>query len=126
MPFDASQPEIVSLDYDFRPYVNASGTTPEPSEDLIYEFQSAVRDNAKLLGREGEIDPKDPESFNRFMRTLSKEDRRKLNEEQFKALAKLTQGRPSLEDMLALSKKAPRHAQAYMVSIVNDVLNPKG
>lgn len=125
MPFDASSPEIVKLDYDFRPYVNASGTTPEPSEDMIYDFQLKVRNTAKLLGRD-DIDPEDQAATIRFMRSLSKEDMKKVNSEVFTALSELTQGRPSYDDMMELNTKAYRLGQAYIGSLMGDLLNPKG
>lgn len=127
MPFDAGKPEeyVVALDYDFRPYVNASGRTPEPSEDMIYEFQETVRNTAKLLGRD-DIDPNDNAATIKFMRSLSKEEMKQVNSEILKALAVLTQGRPSYEDMMSLNTQAYRLGQAYIGSLMGDLLNPKG
>jgi hypothetical protein len=125
MPFDAQQPQIVQLDYDFRPYVNASGRTPEPSEDAIYDFQVKIRDTAKLLGRE-DIDPNDQAATVRFLRSLSKEEMKQVNAKVFEALAELTQGRPSYEEMMGLNSQAYRLGQAYLGSLLGDLLNPKG
>lgn len=125
MPFDAANPNIVKLDYDFRPHVNASGTTPEPSEDMIYDFQLKVRDTAKLLGRD-DIDPNDQAATVRFLRSLSKDEMKQVNARVFEALAILTSGRPSFEEMMALNSKAYRLGQAYLGSLLGDLLNPKG
>ncbi len=127
MPFDASKPEeyVVMLDYDFRPHVNASGRTPEPTEDMIYDFQEKVRSTAKLLGRD-DIDPNDQQATVRFIRSLSKDEMKQVNSEIFKAIATLTQGRPSYEDMMALNQNAYRLGQAYIGSLMGDLLNPKG
>lgn len=125
MPFDAAKPDIVKLDYDFRPYVQASGTTPEPSEDMIYDFQVKVRNTAKLLGRE-DIDSNDRIATVQFLRSLSKEDMKQVNIQVFNALGELTQGRPSAEDMLSLNSQAYRLGQAYIGSLMGDLLNPKG
>lgn len=125
MPFDASKPQIVQLDYDFRPYVNASGRTPEPTEDMIYDFQVKIRDTAKLLGRD-DIDPDDRVATVKFLRSLSKDDMKKVNQEIFTALAELTQGRPSFDDMMSLNTQAYRLGQAYVGSLMGDLLNPKG
>ena len=124
MGFDASNPGIPDLDYDFRPYVQASGKTPEPTEEKVYEFQFAVRDSAKILGRE-DFDPNDQAQVMAFMNTLTKEDMKKINTEIFGALSKLTQGRPSFDDMMELSEKAYRLGQAYMGSLMGDIMDPK-
>jgi hypothetical protein len=125
MPFDASKPEIVQLDYDFRPYVNASGRTPEPTEDMIYDFQVKVRDTAKLLGRD-DIDPNDRVATVKFLRSLTKDDMKQVNSKIFSALAELTQGRPSYDEMMALNQNAYRLGQAYVGSLMGDLMNPKG
>ena len=124
MAFDASKAGIPKLDYDFRPFVNASGTTPEPSEDMVYDFQFAVKDAAKILGRD-EFDPNDQAQVMQFMNSLTRDDMKKINQTIFEALSKLTQGRPSLEDMLSLSATSYRHGQAYMGSLMGDVMDPK-
>lgn len=127
MGFDASKPGIPRLDYDFRPYVNASGVTPEPSEDMVYDFQFAVRDAAKMLDKEGfeDFDPNDQEQVMKFMNELTRDDMKKINSTIFSALSELTQGRPSYDDMMALSEKAYRLGQAYMGSLMGDIMDPK-
>lgn len=124
MGFDASKPGIPQLDYDFRPYVNDSGITPEPTEEMVYDFQFAVRDAAKILGKE-DFDPNDQEEVMKFMNDLTREDMKKINTTIFEALATLTQGRPSLESMQTLSEKAYRLGQAYMGSLMGDIMDPK-
>ena len=124
MPFDASNPGIVQLDYDFRPHVNAAGRTPEPTEDMILDFQIKARDTAALIGRT-DVDPNDSDSVVRMLRSLSKEEMKQVNAKLFEALAGLTQGRPSYEQMMELQQKSYRLGQAYMGSLLGDVLNPK-
>jgi len=124
MGFDASKPNIPTLDYDFRPYVNASGITEEPTEEMVYEFQFAVRDAAQILGRES-FDPNDQAQVMKFMNSLTKEDMKTINTTIFASLAKLTRGRPSQEDMMALSEKAYRLGQAYIGSLLGDIMDPK-
>lgn len=127
MGFDASKPGIPKLDYDFRPYVNASGTTAEPSEDMVYDFQFAVKDAAKMLDKEGfeDFDPNDQEQVMKFMNELTRDDMKKINKTIFSALSELTQGRPSFEEMMTLSEKAYRLGQAYMGSLMGDIMDPK-
>lgn len=127
MGFDASKPGIPKLDYDFRPYVNASGVTPEPSEDMVYDFQFAVRDAAKMLDKEGfeDFDPNNQEQVMKFMNELTRDDMKKINKTIFGALAELTQGRPSFDDMMSLSEQAYRLGQAYMGSLMGDIMDPK-
>ncbi len=124
MGFDASKPNIPTLDYDFRPYVNSSGISPEPTEEMVYEFQFAVRDAATILGREP-FDPNDQAAVVKFMRDLTKEDMKQINTTIFKALAKLVDNRPSAEDMMALAEKAYRLGQAYIGSLMGDIMDPK-
>lgn len=126
MAFDASDPGIVKLDYNFTKYVpGCQGTTPEPTEDMIYDFQERVRSTAKLLGRD-DVDPDNQAATLEYLRSLTKEDMKKVNSEIFKALAELTQGQPSYEQMMELHQKAYRLGQAYMGSLMGDLLNPKG
>lgn len=123
MPFDASSPtELVQLDYDFRPHVQASGRTPEPTEDMIYEFQ----DELQKIVEETTGRKVDRASAASEIGTLTREQRKENNARMFAALAKLTQGRPSYEEMLALSAASYRLGQAYMGSLIGDILNPKG
>jgi hypothetical protein len=124
MPFIASDPQIVRLDYDFRPYVEAFGTTPEPTEDMIYDFQAAVRNVAALLGRVDVQIKSDQDTVN-FMRSLSKEEKKQVNSKIFEALAVLTQDQPSHTQLMELNQKAYRLAQAYLGSLMGDLLNPK-
>lgn len=42
MGFDAKE-AVPALDWDFRPYVEASGTTPEPSNQEIVRYMTRVR-----------------------------------------------------------------------------------
>jgi hypothetical protein len=127
MGFDASKPGIPQLEYDFRPYVQASGITPEPSEDMVYDFQFAVRDAAKMLEKEGfeDFDPNDQEQVMKFMNELTRDDMKKINKTIFSALSELTQGRPSFDQMMELSQKAYRLGQAYMGSLMGDIMDPK-
>lgn len=124
MAFDASQPQIAELRWDFRPYVDAYGVTPEPTEDMVYDFQFAVRDSAKILGRE-DFDPNDQAQVMEFMNSLTREDMKKINQEIFTALAKLTQGSPSYDNMMELQGKAYRLGQAYIGSLMGDIMDPK-
>lgn len=127
MGFDASKPGIPKLDYDFRPYVNASGITPEPTEDMVYDFQFAVRDAAKMLNKEGfeDFDPNDQEQVMKFMNELTRDDMKKINSTIFGALSELTQGRPTFDEMMEFSSKAYRLGQAYMGSLMGDIMDPK-
>ncbi len=122
MPFDAAKPNIVELDYDFRPHVNASGRTPEPTEDMIYEFQDELQ--AIIEETTGEKVERDKAAT--AIGRLTREQRKQNNARMFAALAKLTQGRPSYEEMMALSAASYRLGQAYLGSIIGDILNPKG
>jgi len=59
--FDAAK-AVPTLDWDFRPYVEASGTSPEPTSEALYEFlvdyrnlvEGATRTKSALAVKEAE------------------------------------------------------------------------
>ena len=53
---------VEALDYDFRPYVNASGTIPEPTDNQIAEFLTGVKAIFKEAEKDlpQELDMEDP------------------------------------------------------------------
>lgn len=131
MGFNASNPPVEELDYDFtkdkhgRDLVKGcKGITPEPTEDQVYNFQFAMRDAAKTLGQ-GDLDPNDQAAVMEFMDKLTREDMKKVNETIFGALAELTSGQPSKAEMMELSAKAYRLGQAYMGSLMGSIMDPK-
>lgn len=121
MGFKASQ--VSKLDYDFNPKVNVKGVSPDPSDDEVYDFQLAMRDAAKKLNQD--LDPNDQAAVMDFMSNLTREDFKEVNEIIFEAVAAMLHDQPSKDDLMALSKASYRHAQAYMGSLMADVMDPK-
>ncbi len=122
MGFDASK-AIEKLDYDFRPFVNASGVTPEPTGKMVTNFQDRIRNAASVLDKE--FDANDKEAMLEFLSGLSREESDKVEGEIDEAYGELTQGRPSLEDILALKDSSYRHYRAYLGSLTGDIINPE-
>jgi hypothetical protein len=91
MGFDASK-IIEKLDYDFRPYVNASGTTPEPSEKQITEFQYKAKEIGERLGAWGPNDSDNQRALLGFIEEISREQLSEVWEEMNRALAELCSG----------------------------------
>ena len=87
----------------------------------------ATEGAAKMLEKEGfeDFDPNDQEQVMKFMNELTRDDMKKINKTIFAALSELTQGRPSFDQMMELSQKAYRLGQAYMGSLMGDIMDPK-
>jgi len=126
--FDAGT-AVDPLEYDFTKYVaGAAGTTPEPSQDQVKEFQHAQMETAKrvkeLLGLD--LDVSDLEGA---QATLTRVDMSKLDpqaldqmsEDLKTKLAKLCSDEPSKEVLDAVPFRV---LQAYM-GWLSGQLNPK-
>lgn len=123
MGFDASK-AIEKLDYDFRPYVNASGTTPEPSSSQMTDFQFAIKAMAEKTEGVG-IKAEDQEALLGFVQDMSREDVESMDEELIDALTALTTGRPSKEDLKELQEKSFRHFRAYCGWLMGEIMSPE-
>lgn len=116
---DAVQP----LDYDFRPFVDVYGVTPEPSNKQMVDFQYTSRDIMSVIGIS--FDPDNQSEMLEEMQNLSREHMDKIEDAFNEALAKLTSGKPSKEDVQALQGASFRHYRAYIGSLMGDIMDPE-
>jgi hypothetical protein len=124
MGFDARF--VSKLDYDFTAIgLNIKGVSPDPSDDAVFDFQMRVKDAASALGQGDDFDPNDQQKVMEFMNNLTREDFKKVNSIIFDALAELLDNRPSREELDQIASKSYRHSQAYIGSVMGDVMDPK-
>lgn len=123
MGFDAST-YIEKLDYDFRPYVNASGTTPEPTNDQITEFQFTVRETAQKSEIRSEME-EETIGILGLVQSLTREEVAEHWDDLNHAIAKLTSGRPSFEELTELQSKSFRHHRAYIGWLMGEIVDPE-
>jgi hypothetical protein len=121
MPFVA-ETAVQPLDYNFRPYLQANGTTPEPSDKEIRRFQLRIAASAKKAMGDRKIDTTDPNAVVHFVLHMSEDDYGLVNDEMIEATAELTKGFPSLEQISALPGRIQR---AYILSLQEDLTNPE-
>lgn len=125
MGFKAAQ-AFDKLDWDFRPITEAYGETPEPSAKQIREFQSTFRMLQDKLGF-GDS-PNSPENQRELLgaiEQLTEEDIAEIDDELNAALAKLTSGSPSFEQLKELQETSFRHHRAYIGSLMGDIMDPE-
>ena len=104
------------LDYDFHPYVDAAGVTPEPSDDQMKTAQAGLAEIFPV-NEKGELDLKVLAE-----RVTTVEEGSALEARLFEILAGLTSGQPSADEMKALPFRAQR---AYMGWLMGKLLNPE-
>lgn len=121
MPFVA-ETAVQPLDYNFRPFLQVDGTTPEPSDNEIRRFQLRMASAAKKAMGDRQIDTRDANAVVDFVLHMSEDDYGLVNEEMIDATAQLTKGTPTREQIAALPGRIQR---AYMLSLQEDLTNPE-
>lgn len=106
---------IAPLDFDFRPFVDAHGVTPEPSAEQLRRFRYQLRE-VSGAATEGAKDVAER------LAGMSEEEFAARDEEFLDALAGVTSGAPSREQIAALPA---RYQQAYTGSLIGDLFNPE-
>lgn len=99
---DAVEP----LEYEFRPYSEAKGVVPEPTDDQVAEFyanlgktlENALGDDDRLQG----VDLTDPTQVGRLFLTLTADDHKKMSKSLLELHAAVCGGQPSLEELEVL------------------------
>lgn len=96
---------VEPLDYDMRPYDDAQGTVPEPSNSLVAEFYSKLgKTLEEALGedRTADVDMTVPEEVGKLFMTLGAEDHEAMYEQLLDLYAKVCGGSPSRDTLAAL------------------------
>lgn len=124
MGFDARH--VSKLDYNFEAIgLPIKGVSPDPSDDEVFDFQMKVKDAASALDRGDDFDANDQAKVMEFMNNLTRDDFKKVNSIIFDALAELLKDQPSREELNQIARKSYRHSQAYIGSVMADVMDPK-
>jgi len=105
MGFKAEQ-EIDILDFDFRPYAEVSGVTPEPTTEQLKTFQRTMK---ALIGPQLEA-IKEGKPIE-----LPDDEEDELYEELLSAVADLCSQTPSYEELHDLPFRLQQHFLGYMV-----------
>ena len=120
--FKATQVE--GLDYDLRPYVDAHGTVPEPSDDLVEAFYYGLANVLKeALGEERleGVNIRNADELAPLMADLSREDYKATRVTLLDLYANLCDGRPSRDELEAL----PYRVRQAFYGAVQEWLRPE-
>jgi hypothetical protein len=102
--FTASD-QLEPREYDFRPYADAQGTVPEPTDDQVAEFYSALNRQFQLAFSEERlegIDTQDPYDVAKLVMSLDADENRALYDAMLDVHADVCSGQPSVSDLAAL------------------------
>lgn len=111
----------LALDWDFRPYVKAHGTTPEPTDAQVRKMNAALR--ASTLAVTGDdFDPDDRAAAARIFAKLTDEQLAAMEESNLDAITVVTGDCPSREQIDQLPFRIKR---AYIKSLIQDLNDPE-
>jgi hypothetical protein len=121
MAFDAGK-VVEALDWSWRPYVDLSGTVPEPTDDEVREMNSRLRAaTVKVTGEN--FDPEDRKALTKAFSKLTDEQLKKMDEDNLAAIAIVTKNSPSLEQ---LKKCPPRVKGPFIRWLIQELNDPEG
>lgn len=104
MKFNA-QTALEPLEYDMKPYHDARGTVPEPTDEQVAEFYAKLGKQLEIaLGAErvADVDMTDPMAVGELFMSLDADDNRKLYDALLELHADVCSGEPSKEAIAAL------------------------
>lgn len=105
MPKFKAADALEPLEFDFRPYSDAQGEVPEPTDDLVAAFYVGLANTLKItLGDERleGFDLNRPEDIGRLFTTLSADEHKQLYTAMLDLHAEVCGGSPSTDDVAAL------------------------
>lgn len=98
---DALEP----LEYDFKPYADAKGTVPEPTDDQVARFYAdQARNLESALGEErlADVDMEDPVAVGRLLQSLNADDYGAMYDQLLDTHAAVCSDQPTREEVAAL------------------------
>lgn len=123
MAFKAAK-TVMALEYDFHPFLEVKGVTPEPSADAVrhflYESQRILREN--FANEEASTD----EDFVRRTSDLTEEDYDRVSDQILDLVGELTQGQPSLEEIKSLPHRIQKAYVQWLRKELTDPEAPSG
>lgn len=121
MAFDVGK-VVEALDWNWRPYVDLSGTVPEPTDDEVRKMNGALRDATVAITGE-DFDPDDRKALGAAFGKLT-DDQLKANQAaNLAAIAIVTKNSPSLEQLQAAPARLQR---AFVTWLMRELNDPEG
>lgn len=119
--------ELEDLTYDFRPYVDAHGVVPEPTETMIKNFRKAMRKNIgdHLEKIATEEDPKKKQELVKAAvqdGSISEESMDKKIDAMYAAVARVCQNEPSYDQIKGLPWRGQR---VFVGWVIGKLLSPE-
>jgi len=111
---------VPTLDFDFRPFLDVHGVSPEPSRKQVRHFQREIR---RVFGLSDDMDDEKQASVQilKFMASLSEEQMSEHDEELAQVYGEVCSEKPTAEQILELPH---RQQQAYIGYLTGELLNP--
>lgn len=108
------------LDYDFRPHVDAQGTTPEPSNAKIRDFQRAVKKATsevvvEQFERQERADGPTLADIQKALSDENDDEAMAILDEVIVAVAGVCSGSPSLAEITSLPFRLQQHFIGYIM-----------
>lgn len=113
---------VEELAWNFKPYVDAKGITPEPSDDTVRKMNTALRDAVKKIAGE-DFDPTDRIAAGRIFAKLTDDQLAAMESDNVAAIAIVTGTNPSAEQIDALPH---RHKREYIRWMIKELNDPEG
>jgi hypothetical protein len=115
---------VEALDFDLRPYVDAHGTIPEPSDRQVAEFMNGMK---KVVKEQQDhipagVDPNDPAQLLQALNDLDPETVIKLMAEMSGVYAKVCSGTPTKTQIQGLPIRV---RQIFFGWLQSELLNPE-
>lgn len=121
MAFTAAD-TVEELAWDFRPYLDAHGVTPEPTDEQIRRMNRGLRDAVRTATGH-ELPEDDDKTLLKAFNALSDKQLAAIEEANIAALAHVTGDSPSVEQLKACPQRIRR---AYLRSLIRDLNSPEG
>lgn len=113
---------VEELAWDFRPYCDAHGVTPEPSDEQIRKMNRGLRDAVRTATGH-ELPEDDDKALVKAFNALSDKQLAAIEEANIAAVAAVTGDCPSLDTLRACPQRIRR---AYVRSLIRDLNSPEG
>lgn len=113
---------VEALDWDFRPYVNAHGTTPEPTDEQVRKMNQALRE-ATMAVTGKDIDPTDRVALARIFNKLTDEQLKAMEDANLDAIGIVCGDNPARKQIEGLPY---RYKRLYIKSLIQDLNDPEG
>jgi hypothetical protein len=117
MAFDAGK-QVLALEWNFRPHVDANGVTPEPSDHAVSHF---LYESASIYD-----DFRDQDGELLTLVDLTEEQYQSISERLLDLVAELTQDCPSREQIAALPHRIQKAYIAWLRKELTDPEAPSG